>query len=333
MKHYVYIITHKITKMKYIGVRTDEHLGIPDILTGNYNTSSKDEDFVKEFTDYRINFDIEIEFFESRLIATKVESWLLKFYDAKNNPDFYNKSNGVYSYELNSNKVGIHKGNRKKLINQSDLDAFIAQGWSLGYGEDFSKLNTLSQGSRVEAFIQELDISLGVFESASLASIVTGVCRSSINCAAAQLRNSAGTYDIDSKEWNTVKVRGSLELPNSIYKKVYKVRWRYLPKLPKLKLTKEQKKNQRYLKTSIKLEAFISEINFVICQFNSAPEASSITGRHSSTINQCSLGLWKTCGTYDIETKEWNKFNHNPRHILPNKDYPTTYRVSWRQLK
>ena len=97
-KHYVYFIVHKEQNKRYYGVRTDKHLNTPDIFTGEYNTSSKDSDFVDEFTNHKDRFTITVEYFPTRISAEKqksrkAEKFLLSVYDARNNPDFYNKWN------------------------------------------------------------------------------------------------------------------------------------------------------------------------------------------------------------------------------------------------
>ena len=66
-KHYVYFIVHKEQNKRYYGVRTDKHLNTPDIFTGEYNTSSKDSDFVDEFTNHKDRFTITVEYFPTRI--------------------------------------------------------------------------------------------------------------------------------------------------------------------------------------------------------------------------------------------------------------------------
>jgi recombination DNA repair RAD52 pathway protein len=73
-KHYVYFIVHKEQNKRYYGVRTDKHLNTPDIFTGEYNTSSKDSDFVDEFTNHKDRFTITVEYFPTRISAEKQKS-------------------------------------------------------------------------------------------------------------------------------------------------------------------------------------------------------------------------------------------------------------------
>lgn len=78
-KHYVYFIVHKEQNKRYYGVRTDKHLNTPDIFTGEYNTSSKDSDFVDEFTNHKDRFTITVEYFPTRISAEKQRSFYLVY--------------------------------------------------------------------------------------------------------------------------------------------------------------------------------------------------------------------------------------------------------------
>lgn len=88
--HYTYLITHKETNMKYIGVRTSKNDDLLDDLK-KYKTSTKRESFKEELRDHPQNFGyIILDRFETRKEAVQLEIDLHDFHDVAVNPKFYN---------------------------------------------------------------------------------------------------------------------------------------------------------------------------------------------------------------------------------------------------
>lgn len=84
MIHYTYLIIHKVTRVKYIGVRTDKHNDMTqtDIVTGKYITSSSNNLFKEELEKYPENFYIRpLKFFDTRKQAEMHETYLHWKYD------------------------------------------------------------------------------------------------------------------------------------------------------------------------------------------------------------------------------------------------------------
>lgn len=101
LRHYIYLIAHKRTRKLYIGVRTDKHRGVPDILTGKYKTSTLDEDFARALRESRSDFYFRVlQEFNTREEANLAEAALLKKYGVASSGRFYNKSENGNEYSI-----------------------------------------------------------------------------------------------------------------------------------------------------------------------------------------------------------------------------------------
>ena len=89
---YVYKAKNKTKKnKKYLGY----HVGKPD---GTYLHSSEDEEFQIDFANSKNDFEMQVLAFGSKIEMATLEYEMLTEVDAKNNPEYYNKSNGGGMY-------------------------------------------------------------------------------------------------------------------------------------------------------------------------------------------------------------------------------------------
>ena len=94
--NYVYCITHRITKMKYIGSRKCSIDPYTDLK--KYKTSSSDQCFKAELKNIPFNFEYEIlSYHSSRKDAYKRECELHQLFNVKDNPMYYNRCNAIES--------------------------------------------------------------------------------------------------------------------------------------------------------------------------------------------------------------------------------------------
>ena len=85
---YLYQWTQKSNNMKYVGYHTGS------VLDG-YEHSSTNEEFNLAFASPDEEFTIDILAYGSKKEMQQQENILLSSVDAKNNPEWYNKTNGV----------------------------------------------------------------------------------------------------------------------------------------------------------------------------------------------------------------------------------------------
>lgn len=117
-KHYVYLVAHKITRRKYIGVRTDNHMKKADILTGKYQTSSYDKQFKQEIKNIPSNFYYRVlRYFKTRQDALDFEIELHDRYDVMRNEMFYNnaKQNSAF-FDTNGTITVINEDGKCILV-------------------------------------------------------------------------------------------------------------------------------------------------------------------------------------------------------------------------
>ena len=88
---YLYQWTQKSNNMKYVGYHTGS------VLDG-YEHSSTNEEFNLAFASPDEEFTIDILAYGSKKEMQQQENILLSSVDAKNNPEWYNKTNGVQQY-------------------------------------------------------------------------------------------------------------------------------------------------------------------------------------------------------------------------------------------
>tara|TARA_B100000575_G_C23084080_1_gene624674 strand:+ start:184 stop:1464 length:1281 start_codon:yes stop_codon:yes gene_type:complete len=88
---YLYQWTQKSNNMKYVGYHTGSVLD-------DYNHSSTNKEFNLAFANPNEEFTIDILAYGSKIEMQQQENILLSKVDAKNNPEWYNKTNGIQRY-------------------------------------------------------------------------------------------------------------------------------------------------------------------------------------------------------------------------------------------
>lgn len=187
MQHYTYLIIHKQSRMRYIGVRSDNST-VPDILTGLYNTSSRDKNFKQEFTQNRESFYVRIlKFFNTREDAQLHEVELHHRYEVDINPLFYNRCRSESEHFHTNQKRGELMHNVRSVAAYYDTGEMIAE-----------------------------------FPSIRLAAAATGLCAVSIGTSASGKQATGGKYNSDDKHFFSRKCN-----PASLKEYEHLVYWKY----------------------------------------------------------------------------------------------------------
>ena len=124
--NYVYLITNKITNMKYIGSRgTNENIPLNDLK--KYKSSTTDKNFKQDQKNNPQNYLYEIlSFHSNRLLAIKEESRLHTIYDVKTNTEYYNKSNQTINGFDVSGKIPVYDINKNIIYINCNDPLFIS---------------------------------------------------------------------------------------------------------------------------------------------------------------------------------------------------------------
>ncbi len=267
MQHYTYLIIHKQSRMRYIGVRSDNST-VPDILTGLYNTSSSDKAFKQEFTQDRKSFYVRIlKFFNTREDAQRHEMVLHHRYEVDINPLFYNRC-------MSESERFYYHSNQKR-------------------GEPMYNIRSVAACYDTGEVILE-------FPSIKLAAAATGFYSTSITAAASGKQATCGKYNSDdnyffSRQCNPISLK---EYEHLVY-------WKYTDGNPYVTPKKEKKyPKQRNYRSPI--AAFTLDFE-LIKTFPYANYASKLTGVTPCAITACCRGKITHAGMYNIETKEISK--------------------------
>tara|TARA_Y100000389_G_scaffold203332_1_gene251433 strand:- start:536 stop:1849 length:1314 start_codon:yes stop_codon:yes gene_type:complete len=87
LNSYLYKLTNLITKMKYLGIKK----GVPDY---SYLFSSEDPTFLKDFMDPNSKWHLDVLMYNTYEYVQAKEQQMLREVNARDNPEYYNKSNG-----------------------------------------------------------------------------------------------------------------------------------------------------------------------------------------------------------------------------------------------
>lgn len=151
--HYVYEIHNIKNDMKYIGVRSTDHLAGLD-LGFEYFSSSSDKEFIQDQKNNPDNYIYKvIEEFETRLEAAELEIELHDIFDVGVNPKFYNRSRATYtgfsmygmkhSAETKKKISNAHKGNTY------NLGRTLSEAHKLKLS-NFNKGKTISEAHKIK---------------------------------------------------------------------------------------------------------------------------------------------------------------------------------------
>lgn len=259
-QHYVYLIINKtvrnrIDKKYYIGVRTDNHIFIPDILTGRYNTSSQDKEFVKELKENRDNFYIKsLKFFDSRKLAEEFETILHKKYSVGSNSRFYNKATQTqdgfsnYGTTFTMSNVGIQNRKSSMLKNLGVEHSFqspivrekskqtILEKYGVEYICQSEEVKQKYKNTCLEKYgvtnpgklqqvsviayilIDNTKIIIGEYDGLKNATRQTGTSNLS---KSVKNKSFAGVYNIKTKQW--IRIKGDVR--QELLEDCYKVYW------------------------------------------------------------------------------------------------------------
>lgn len=124
---YLYQWTQTSNNMKYVGYHTGS------VLDG-YEHSSTNEEFNLAFANPEEEFTIDILAYGSKKEMQQRENLLLSSVDAKNNPEWYNKTNGIQQYvdvDIDKCKALIKDINDGKF--ETKLESVVSQDAMPGY--------------------------------------------------------------------------------------------------------------------------------------------------------------------------------------------------------
>lgn len=85
--------------------------------------------------------------------------------------------------------------------------------------------------------------------------------------------------------------------------------------------------------TPVECYILVDSMETVIDKFDSGKIAATITNGNHKVICAASIGKTNSSGNYNLSTKQYNEKTFPSKTILPNKDYPNTYRLKWRKIK
>lgn len=123
--HYVYIITHKITGMSYIGKRSCNVEPTLDLCV-KYFTSSSVKEFKMDLKENTINYTyIVYDIFNSANEALETERSLHHYFDVDNNKYFYNKvKQSVNGFSWSGKK---HSEETKNKIREANINKKVSE--------------------------------------------------------------------------------------------------------------------------------------------------------------------------------------------------------------
>lgn len=97
----------------------------------------------------------------------------------------------------------------------------------------------------------------------------------------------------------------------------------------KSKLTSDA--NRIHKPKAVECYIIVDGEEIVLDRFDSRQEASDKTNGTRTKIIEAVSGKVNYSGTYNIENKQYNEIKFKGPPILPNNNYPTTYKMYWRK--
>lgn len=131
----VYRITNVACNKHYYGYKSCGNVDPKQILGKTYFSSSSNKEFIREQKEHPERFKYKVVAkFNTRKEAMIYECRLHSRFDVAHNDTFYNiaQSTRMSFFIDPTGKVFVTKDNTSKLIDASELDEFISNGWSRG---------------------------------------------------------------------------------------------------------------------------------------------------------------------------------------------------------